>query len=224
MATLLFVYAPSVNIVSAIYGPRVGGFLAYGPYGFFAILKIIIGALIWGFGSNIWTSVVGAFLVFLGLMNGFIGWFQNVNRPMNPEKPPEPLRKSRKDNLIRFILYPIFYITSPILLLFIKFQAILRPSSKLVQYQDQICSRGEAMLESTPQLCLQLYILLSTLKPSWAATFSMATSAIALSLPSIEKFLDSRHNNDEVKKMLPTKVIDYKIFIGIFLLFNFDYK
>ena len=65
------------------------------------------------------------------------------------------------------------------------------------------------MLESTPQLCLQLYILLSTLKPSWTATFSMATSAIALSLPSIEKFLDSRHNNDEVKKML----VYYPIFL-----------
>merc|ERR1711923_664052 len=101
---------------------------------------------------------------------------------MNPKKPPKPLRKSRKDNLIRSILYPIFYITSPILFLFIKLQAILRPSSKLVQYQNQMCSRGEAMFECTPQLCLQLYILLSTLKPSWATTLSMATSELTLLL------------------------------------------
>ena len=61
------------------------------------------------------------------------------------------------------------------------------------------------MYESTPQLCFQLYILLSSLKPSWTASISMITSALSLSVPNIEKFLHSRGKVDiwNILKYLP---------------------
>ena len=205
MATLLFVYAPSVNIVGAIYGPRLGGFLAYGTWGLASATLICIGTAVFTFIEHDLAHFIGIFLASLGMINFFTGIIQNNNRSFNPEKRPNSLRKLKWDITVRFFLYPVLYLMSPALFLFIKLQTILRPSSKLVKYQNMVCSRGECMYESTPQLCFQLYILLSSLQPSWTASLSMITSALSLSVPNIEKFLHSRGKVDiwNILKYLP---------------------
>ena len=66
MATLLFVYAPSVNIVGAIYGPRLGGFLAYGTWGLASATLICIGTAVFTFIEHDLAHFIGIFLASLG--------------------------------------------------------------------------------------------------------------------------------------------------------------
>ena len=50
----------------------------------------------------------------------------------------------------------------------------------MIQNMGKVASEGEVLFESAPQLTLQLYILLSQLKPDGWAYFSITTSSLSL--------------------------------------------
>ena len=79
---------------------------------------------------------------------------------------------------------------SPFILLFIKLQAVVKPHSKLIMHQAKMCSRGETLMEATPQLCLQYYVTLLNLDFGWRQIFSMLTSALKICFEHGQKFLE----------------------------------
>ena len=89
-----------------------------------------------------------------------------------------------------FLMFPFILLLSPILLVLIKFFAILKPKNDLIQSQSRYCSIGESIFEASPQLCLQLYVVFNSLSPSWKQMFSIITSSLTLGLPNMEKFLN----------------------------------
>ena len=103
-----------------------------------------------------------------------------------------------------FTLYPFIILLSPAIFLFIRFmkatfsvsflyvvriQSVLRPDNMFIRVQAKRFTLAESILESTPQLCLQVYVILLTMDPRGSQIFSMATSALSLSLANIDKFL-----------------------------------
>ena len=92
-----------------------------------------------------------------------------------------------------------------------KFLAIIKRDNKLLEHQMEMMSMGEAILEATPQYCLQLFIILHTLDPTWTQWFSLITSLISLSIPTIQKYhsqqnTESFHLKEESAKALIKKV------------------
>ena len=86
--------------------------------------------------------------------------------------------------------YPVWILFSPIVLLCYKLRAVF-PHSSFVRLQRQIIYQSEALLEATPQLCLQLYILFdrSDRRPNLVQLISIVSSGLALCLPAVEKYL-----------------------------------
>ena len=83
-------------------------------------------------------------------------------------------------------------IISPAIFIIIKLLAIFKSGNTLLQIQATYGSRGEGILEAAPQLSLQLYIVLLSLKPTQNQVLSILTSAATISLPNIENFVSSR--------------------------------
>ena len=104
-----------------------------------------------------------------------------------------------------FLLYPFIILFFPVMFLFIRnllmililkcfiplfrIQSVLRPDNLFIRNQAKRFTVAESILESTPQLCLQLYVILLTMDPRPSQIFSMTTSALSLSLANIDKFL-----------------------------------
>ena len=66
---------------------------------------------------------------------------------------------------------------------------------------------GEAILEATPQYCLQLYIILHTLDPTWTQWFALITSLISLSIPTIQKYHSQQKTELNFKEESPTVLV-----------------
>ena len=58
---------------------------------------------------------------------------------------------------LMFMIYPILVLLSPLIMLMIKIQSVLRPNHEFIKKQAKQASLGESILESTPQYCLQLF-------------------------------------------------------------------
>ena len=104
---------------------------------------------------------------------------------------PEAEGELRRNWMFLFVV-PFIIALSPLIMMLIITLAILRPNSKFIQNQKKVCKFGEATLEATPQLCLQLYIIMKSLTFSWIPIFSIATSALSLPISNVEKYLGTR--------------------------------
>ena len=60
-------------------------------------------------------------------------------------------------------------------------------------------SRGEVILESTPQMCLQLYIILTILSASWSQWFSICTSTASIIFSLLDKFMSFNQESEKMK-------------------------
>ena len=90
----------------------------------------------------------------------------------------------------KFLLFPLFYCLTPFLIILLKVLKLLRPSSPFVGSQVKIASTGESLFESTPQVMLQVYIILDNLyPPSLTQVLSIFSSAMTLSYLNIETYL-----------------------------------
>merc|ERR1719471_2127875 len=103
-----------------------------------------------------------------------------------------------KNQWLMFKIYPILVLLSPLILLMIKIQSVLRPNHEFIKKQAKQASLGESILESTPQYCLQLYIVLKTWEASWSQILSITTSALSLSLANLDKFLINNIEDGEL--------------------------
>ena len=65
-------------------------------------------------------------------------------------------------NIGKILLFPILVAFSPAIFILIKLLAAFKNKNKLIVHQNRWCLTGESVLEATPQLCLQLYIVLRT--------------------------------------------------------------
>ena len=68
---------------------------------------------------------------------------------------------------------------------------LLMPKSEFIASQKKICKSGESLLEATPQFCLQMFIVLRTMNPSWKQNFSLTCSALSIPVSNVDTFLES---------------------------------
>ena len=88
--------------------------------------------------------------------------------------------------MVCLIMLPL----TPLLFLAIKIAVVVRPENKFIVAQSKIVSFGETVFESTPQLILQLYIILQNWSTySITQWFSIATSSMSLCLANLDKYL-----------------------------------
>ena len=89
-----------------------------------------------------------------------------------------------------FLLYPVLIILSPWLMILVKFRSIF-PHNWFVKTQKLITSLGEAVWEASPQLTLQILIVLTTFTDgvSELQWMVIASSSLSLVIPAIEMYL-----------------------------------
>ena len=204
---MTFIYLPSLNFISALFGARrtsltgvvigfVAGFIGGVFYFGYAIHVDLDTHSVYNArhavleSSNPVVHLLGLVLFFLGLGFFFLGW---VLYASSKRKLFSFYYKNCFVERISMIMIIIFLLPiSPIIFLIVKLMAIFKPNCPFIQAQARMGSRGEAVLEATPQFGLQLYVVLTTLKLKPLTIFSIATSALSLSLPNIEKYVTAR--------------------------------
>ena len=180
--TLFFIYLPSVNVVSTLYGPKTAGMVGMKVSVGIAVVGGVL-ALIGYLISNPATSIIGWYALILSggiLAMGVMNYYSAENHIY--------LHISG----IHYLLFIPIVVISPIIFVIIKFLAIFKCGNTFLQSQATYGSRGEGILEAAPQLCLQLYIILLSLNPSTNQVLSIMTSAATISLPNIENFVSAR--------------------------------
>ena len=182
---LFFIYLPSVNLVSTLYGPRTAGMVG---------MKVSLGklgmAVVGGvftlsgyFISNPATSIIGWYVLILSGGILAMGWVNAISSDKDLDA---------NISRIHFLLFIPLVVVSPAIFIIIKFLAIFKSGNNFLQSQATYGSRGEGILEAAPQLGLQLYIVLLSLDPSTNQVLSIITSAATISLPNIENCVASR--------------------------------
>ena len=124
---------------------------------------------------------------------------------------PEKWRNKRSifgwSFLLKFLLFPLIFSISPIIFLYIKFLKTFKNDNKMIECQRKIASMGEAILEASPQYCLQMYIVLRTLDPTPSQWVSIFTSVFSLNFAIIEKYHGPEFSIPRDLFKLPTLVI-----------------
>ena len=186
VVTLIFIYLPSFNVLSAFYGPPIAGAVGV-VYGmlmvFLSVLSIAISAI-----------------AYLGMLPEMIGWpFLIVGLCLtflSKAKVRGNCSLLRENlGLLHFLFFPVVFIFSPVLFLSIKAFTILRPNDEMIKSQAKVVTQGETILESTPQLILQLYIVMSMWNATGAQWFSITTSAFSFCTGNLILFLEKRNKS-----------------------------
>ena len=193
--TLLFIILPTPYIISSFIGPSGGGYFA-----------VVWGGLVLlaGYFITDEEGLEGISLVMMvfGFAFFLIGNIQNAAGLIQRSK-LETRKAFLKRRFTQFIklwhlllIYPLLIPLAPFLLLFLKIQTLLRPDNEFIKQQEKLSSGGEAILEATPQFCLQLYIILTSWNASWTQIFSIVTSSLTFSLANLDKFLINERNSE----------------------------
>merc|ERR1712061_245307 len=69
---------------------------------------------------------------------------------------------------------------------------LFRPESKFIQSQSKLVKFGESNFEAVPQICLQLFILMKTMNPTFSQKLCIITSALSVPIAHVEKYLDTK--------------------------------
>ena len=166
--TLLFIYAPSVNVAATLNGPRTAGGALAGAEG---LALEVLGGILLITGVHVpslGAAMAGWFMMCLGagvVGLGAVNWAAGQDHTDN--------KKWHKHQWVFFL--PLL-ICSPGIFIFIKLLAIMKHDNQLIQCQATYGSRGEAILEAAPQLGLQLYIILLSMSPKENQLLSVITS------------------------------------------------
>ena len=161
--TLVFIYLPATHTMAALLGPKVAGKCSIEWGGVMATIGVIVLNVGFSVGS-IGGSGIGLFIVLLGMGTVFLGCVLVNQQQTNEESISSA--QSCGSSVLKHLLYPFLFIISPLIFLYIKFLRIIKSENKLIECQKKISSMGEAILEASPQYCLQMYIVLHTLDPS----------------------------------------------------------
>ena len=219
--TLFFIYLTCVNVIATLYGPKKAGMVGFVAGCVMLIVGGILGYIGYSLPSPV-AAIMGWFMIILG--DGVAGlglclcWFVfGFSRP----------------SVIHFCLFIPLMILSPAIFIFIKLLAIFEAENTFVQSQSTYMSRGEAILEAAPQLCLQVSAAMITMDPSRQQLFSIITSVATLSLPNIESYVTARGGEfgfDSIIKniavFLPAslfKVLSFSIICVFFRAYEFGF-
>ena len=129
---------------------------------------------------------------------------------------------------MKTLIYPILVMVSPFIVWFIKFQAIIRPNNPFIQFQNHLCSYAERLLESTPQMILQLLIMLSSYQTSTKQWISIAFSAISLSIQNVDVYFENYSltllqkilNSTTLMSSAIFRVMSFGSYIALFSIFE----
>ena len=190
--TLVFIFGPSVNVLAAILGPRTGGVLSL----VWAIVMLLVSGTL---AILEWTSIIAgesvavvkvmvSFLFSFGIIMGLVGMVHAA--PILSSR--SQVWKEMKKHWIWLIFCPLIIVSSPLILMLIMTLSLLRPESQFLRSQKKIAKSGESLLEATPQLCLQLFIILRTMNPSWKQNYSIVTSALSIAISNVDQYLETR--------------------------------
>ena len=198
--TLTLIYLPSVNVIAALYGSRLAGtlFFFFGPLiALLGILMLML-TLIVELGQTMF--ILSLILLFLGSGMLPLGLIYVGHLT------PGYLFSLARENIAHSIFLPLLMAFSPLILLIIKLFAVFKKTSKLIQTQSKVVSRGEALLEAAPQFILQLYIVLLSASslPSWGQWVSIISSILSLPKPILEQYDNARHKETEKKSIINT--------------------
>ena len=130
-------------------------------------------------------QLLGGITVSIGLVLIYQQWGNNELKSSE-----ETFGSVAFNTILKFLLYPLLYLLSPIMFLYIKFLSIIKRENKMILYQKEMTSMAEAILEATPQYCLQLNIIIVTMAPTMPQWFTLITSFISLNIPTIQKYYD----------------------------------
>jgi len=215
--TFIFINLPATYILSSVLGPQTAGVcsVVWGTVMFFVgMILIFTGDVL----ENEAVQVVGWTVFILDLGMVFIGGVVHAGSRKKIESGNNNQKTSyMKNQWLIFMIYPILVLLSPLILLMIKIQSVLRANHEFIKKQAKQASLGESILESTPQYCLQLYIVLKTREASWSQIFSITTSALSLSLANLDKFLINNIEDGELGPNITTlKYFFIMFFISMF--------
>jgi len=170
--TLIFIYLPTVYVIAGLYGPKKTGMVISVESLFMLIVGGILGYIGYSLPSPA-VAIMGWVMILLGLVYFLGGFVLGFSRP----------------SLFHFALFLPLMILSPALFIFIKLLAVFEAKNLFIQSQSTYMSRGEAVVEAAPQLCLQLSVAMQTLNPTQQQILSIITSVLTLSLPHIESYV-----------------------------------
>ena len=168
-----------MNIISAIYGPIIAETVGT-IFGLFMVLLFFIVRPL--------SEMIAWPIVILGMVLVLLTFGKTYKKIIH-------CTGFNSTTLLHWLLFPFFFIFSPFLFLLIKSLAILRPNDEMIENQTKISTRGETVFESTPQLILQLYIVLSTFNATGAQWFSIITSLLSFSIGNLEYFMGLRNKS-----------------------------
>ena len=146
------------------------------------------------------TSVTGWFLMFFGGSTSGLGWISKQSGCNFDEYRDSP-------SLLHYIFFFPLLILTPVIFIFIKCLAIIKEETRLLKSQSSYGSRGEAIFEAAPQLGVQIYIALLTMKPSLNQKLSILTSAATISIPIIETYVSARGMDFGFKSILQNSLV-----------------
>ena len=172
--TLIFIYLPSIFVIAALYGPKKAGMVTSVESLFMLIVGGILGYIGYSLPSPA-VAIVGWFIIIFGLAGVFGVFVLGFSRP----------------SVLHFVLFIPLLFLSPAIYIFIKLLAVFEAKNTFIQSQSTYMSRGEAILEAGPQLFVQLIVAMSG-DPTPQQIFSIITSVLTLSLPSIERYVTAR--------------------------------
>ena len=180
--TLIFIYGPFPNVIATLYGPKRAGMVLIVEGIFLLIPGGILGYIGYSQPSPA-AAIVGWFILLLGLAGVGLAlsvWLFACDS------------SSSCPSVLHFALFVPLMILSPAVFIFIKLLAVFEAQNMFIQSQSTYMSRGEAILEAAPQLILQLSVAMITMDPTLQQIFSIITSVLTLSLPSIESYVTAR--------------------------------
>ena len=224
LLTLSFLFIPGHMLTQIIYGFNVAQVLSFSYFVLSILVLLIISCSTLVSAEDI-TDVgdilavlIFIFLVFfaaLQLSSAHKAKSSQVSTPYfgNPRPCSELRTLWGSMTLAKFITFPAIIALTPLIIILFKMRVIF-PYNENVKIQKLTVSLSETLLEATPQLCLQLYIIFTrldrTISPSqW---FVMASALLAMSHPKIEDYL--------LEKGKPATLTTVLSYLPLFLLAN----
>ena len=179
--TFVFIFTPSANVLLALMGPVIGGWacMLWGP------VMFIVGVALIGVGQSVTVMLFGCFIFFLGTILLYIGAVGAANDKN------KMILKNIKNNWQLVLLAPIIILLSPLIIVITDAMALLRPDSEFIQCQKKVVKHGESLLEASPQLCLQLFVVMRTMNPTENQIQSIVTSSLSVPIANCEKYLET---------------------------------
>ena len=198
--TLLFIYLPSGSVVGSVLGNDDTTSLLANIFSaiFFELNFILLLCKLF---------LGGMTLSLILLFSLFFGFLLLVSiKPYHRYEAYRHFCQKKSQFFIIILTYPLLLVVSPFLVIIVKFRSILPHNIHVLQLKRDL-SLGESSLEAAPQLCLQLYIVLTRFDRviSTSQWLSIVASLLSLALPAIETFLANKkiYGFKNIVKYLP---------------------